>query len=447
MLEYTYTLEYMPEKDFDRLLMKTVRDIIKQRKLKIDYEGIIAPEDIAKEVFEAGVELLLRVGVFNVTTSQRILFSEESLKDALKSLPLEIKIGEGKDQRTLKPLIYNCEPIICEAGPSGTLVSSDIYFETMSIMASGNYIDAVGSGSINILHGREVKVRHSLEIDAAIFIAQTTRNALRYVGKSGLHINDVAITTPWAKIAAINREWGIRSSDSVLVAQMIELKTSEEHLSLAKSLNYHGIIVGNLMTPILGGYGGGVIGTAIISVAEHIAGVLIYNALKHYLSLTHIYYLNNTTKDGLRTISLVGQALKTRSKIISLYDCYTFSGGGTRELLLEVVAGAIVAKLSGLHGTGIGVAGGRFADQATGLESDLMCEVMKKMKITRKEDAEDVLKKIIDKYEYKILEKKKVERGKSIHELYDLKTLKPKDLWLKEVNLVRRELEDMGLIS
>jgi len=443
--QYISKLEYIPEKEFDRLLVRTVKEIISRRNLRDTYEGIIAPKEVANEVFEGAVELLAHVGILNLSTSQRLIFSEDELRDYLRQLPPTIKIGEGKEEKELKVRTSDSDPLICEAGPSGTLVSSEIYFETMSIMASGRYIDAVGSGSLSELYGREIKTNQSSQIDAAVFIAQTTRNALRYVGKPGLHINDVAVTTPWAKIAAINREWGVRPSDSVLVAQMVELKTSEEHLSLAKALHSHGIIVANLMTPILGGYGGGVVGTAIINVAEHIAGALTYGALKHYLSLTHIYYLNNTTREGLKSVSLIGQALRLNSNIISLYDCYVFHGGGTSELLWEVVTGSIVARFSGLHGTGIGVAGGRFADQATGLESDLMCETMKRVKIARGE-VEEIVGKLLSKYEPKILEKKKVEKGKDLRELYDLKSLTPREAWLKEYSNVKRELEDLGLL-
>jgi len=438
---------YMEEREFDKLLIRKVRELVKEYNIRYDPDEVV-PSDtsLANDVWKAGFTLVLEVGGYNISTHRRIIFSEDEIKDALKNIPEYIIIGEGSDSRIMKHRgIEDPDPPLVEAGPTGTLVSEDIYLETMISFAQENYIDAIGSGSLRTYNGREVKVGSPLEVRAAAKIIALAREALRIVNKPGLHINDVAATTPWAKMIAVNEDWGIRRSDSMLVAQMVELKTSYEHIALAEFMRHHGIVVGNLMTPIWGSYGGASPGTAVISVAEHIFGLLAYGGLKHYLSLTHMFNCNNTGRETLWVISVVGQAIANNSKMITLHDCYTATGPGTKMILYEVAAGAITSAVSGLHGTGIGSAGGKFMDQETGLECRLYGEVAKHSTQFKRSDANEIVKKIIAKYEDTLRKEKKVIPGKSFRELYDLKTIKPSKEWLQLYLEVKKELIDLGV--
>ncbi|HIQ03926.1 MAG TPA: monomethylamine:corrinoid methyltransferase [Desulfurococcales archaeon] len=438
---------YIEERDFDKLLICKVKELIREYEITYDPEEVIPSDNtLANDVWRAGYRLLLEVGGYNISTRRRIVFDDSEVKSALKNIPDSIVIGQGCDARVMKHRrVEDTEQPIIEAGPTGTLVSEDIYLETMISFAQEDYIDAVGSGSLKTFNGREVKVGSPLELRAAAKIISLTREALRIVNKPGLHINDVAVTTPWAKMVAISEDWGIRRTDGILVAQMVELKTSYEHIALAEFAHKHGVIVGNLMTPIWGSYGGGSPGTAIISVAEHIFGLLAYKSLKHYLSLTHIFNCNNTGRETLWVISVVGQAIANNSKMITLHDCYTATGPGTKTILYEVAAGAITSAVSGLHGTGVGSAGGKFIDQETGLECRLYGEVAKHSVKLRRSDANEIVKKLISKYEDLLRRERRAIPGKSFRELYDIKTVKPVREWLKLYNEVKRELIDLGI--
>lgn len=441
------TGQYLEERKFDRLLITEVKSLIKEYDIVYDPEVIIPWDNsLAKDIWKAGYELFLRVGGYNMSTKRRIIFDEFEVKSALKNLPSEIIVGEGDYRRVMRHRNVEdlTEPLF-ETGPTGTVVSEDIYLETMMAFAKEDFVDALGAGSITTVNGQEVKVGSPTEIVAAVHQAALSREALRKVGKPGMHINDVAITTPWAKMAAVDEGWGIRKTDSMLVAQMIELKTSYEHMALAEFMLRRGLIVSNLMTPIWGGYGGTSAGTAIVTIAEHLFGLMVYGALKHFLSLTHYLTLNNTSRETLWVVSTVGQALALNTKIISLHDCYTTHGPGTYELLYEVAAGAVTATVSGLHGTGIGSAGGRYADHETGVEGRLYGEVMKhSVKFSRK-DANDLVKEILKLYEERIREAKGAVPGKSIRELYDLRKITPTQEWWGMYLTVRKKLMDIGI--
>lgn len=447
VIEKSFTGPYIEEREFDALLVKKVKELVKEYDITYDPEEVIPSDNtLAKDVWEAGLKLIIEVGGYNMSTNRRILFTEDEVKSALRNIPRFIMIGVNAERRIMKHReVEDAEPPLFETGPTGTVVSEDIYFQTMVSFAQEDYIDAIGSGSLRTLRGQEIRVGSPLEVRAAMTIASLTREALKVVGKPGLHINDVAVTTPWAKIAAVDEGWGIRKTDSMLVAQMVELKTTNEHIALAEFMRKHGIIVANLMTPIWGGYGGNSPGTAIISLAEHIFGLLAYGALKHYLSLTHMYNCNNTGRETLWVISVVGQALALKSNIISLYDCYAASGPGNKMLLYEVAAGAITATVSGLHGTGIGSAGGKLIDQETGLEGRLYGEVAKHSTEFKRREANEIVKSLLSKYENTLKSVRRIIPGKTFRELYDLKTIKPKKPWFDMYLNVRKELINLGI--
>jgi hypothetical protein len=112
---------------------------------------------------------------------------------------------------------------------------------------------------------------------------------------------------------------------------MVEMKTDFDQLSRVAWLKNVGAIRVDLMTPLIGGLGGRAEGTAIVSVADHLLGVVLYDADYHMFSLTHLNYVNNTDPLGIWIQAMVGQAWRRNTPIICLNDIYVLSGPGTRN--------------------------------------------------------------------------------------------------------------------
>ncbi|MEM2449736.1 MAG: monomethylamine:corrinoid methyltransferase [Candidatus Methanomethylicaceae archaeon] len=439
---------YMEEKDFDILLMKKCRELVKEYDIKFNPNEIITTDDsMADDVFEAGFKLFLELGFYCQTTRRCIKFDESEIKYELKNLPESITIGEGKDavKMYLRKIEDNKPPII-HSGPTGTLCSEgDIYIKTLRSYAQELVIDSIGAGTLATIDGFKIRKGTPQEFRAARILARWARQAITDAGRPGMHINDIAVVSPEAKICALDPYNGIRKTDGLIVAQMVEVKTSFSHLSLVEHLMSYGCFIGNLMTPILGGYAGGPEGTAIVTIAEHLAGVLCYNAHYHYLSLTNVKNLNGTDRRGLWTISIVGQALARNTKIMSVFDCYCAAGPGTEILLREAAAGGVAATVSGLHLMGCGSCGGKLMDHATGLEARLLKEVGLASTGMKRENANDFLNKWIPLYE-EWLDITKAPKGKTFQELYDLTVVKPKEEWMNIYNKIKEELKDFGII-
>src|SRR5512136_2728059 len=101
----------------------------------------------------------------------------------------------------------------------------------------------------------------------------------------------------------------------------------------------------DLMTPLIGGLGWGAEGTALVTVASHLLGVICYNASYHFMGHMHLMRSNNTDRMGLWIQALAGQSLSIHTPIVAVNDLYTVSGLGTEEVLWEVAAGAIIGAV------------------------------------------------------------------------------------------------------
>ncbi|MBS1251475.1 MAG: hypothetical protein MAG451_00508 [Anaerolineales bacterium] len=243
-------------------------------------------------------------------------------------------------------------------------------------------------------------------------------------------------------MAAIDPESALRPSDALLVSQMVELKTDFDQLSRVAHLQNAGMHIVDLMTPLIGGLGGGAEGTAVVSVACHILGTLLYTASYHMMSHTHLRWVNNTDRMGLWVQAMVGQALARNTPIVMLNDIYTVSGPGTAELLWEVAAGAVVGATCGMNQQGAGTTGGFNADHTTGLEARFIAEVAHAALGLTRQQANDCVLEFLKRYEDTFDDP---QRGHPFPEVYDEGTLEPKAEWLDIYRQVRDEIIELGL--
>ena len=92
----------MDEKDFDKLIAKTVRKLIKKYDLQYDRDdAILTSDEMADRFFAAGLELACTAGVYCTDTHVQMLFTEEEIRQALRWAPDQVTIGSGLDQCTI----------------------------------------------------------------------------------------------------------------------------------------------------------------------------------------------------------------------------------------------------------------------------------------------------------------------------------------------------------
>jgi len=432
--------------DFDSLVTQKIMSLVKEHDIKYDPK-ILIPTDssLVDDVYQAGFDLFCDLGALCLDTERRIIFSEQEVKEVLRYLPSEVRVGCGQDSVVVrKRAVEDPNPPTILGGPTGTLVSEgELFVKNLQSIAQESVVDAFQAGSLQTIRGERVLTGSPLEILGARNAMLWAREAAHRAGRPGLHIADnAAAMTSQAKICSCDPINGIRPSDGLIVSQMCEMKVDYDHLSIAAFLLDYGAFIYNLMTPIIGGYAPGAEGVAVVSVAEHLIGAVIHHAIFNHMSHTHVRFLNNANRWGLWAGAVVGQALSRNTNIFSFYDSYCANGPVTRELLYEVACDGMVSSVAGMQTEGVGSTGGKHPDHNTGLEVRLLGEVAHATAGMKREDANDVLNKILPKYEDKLINPN---AGKPFKDCYDLKTIQPSEEWRKLYYEVRNELEGLGI--
>jgi methylamine--corrinoid protein Co-methyltransferase len=271
------------------------------------------------------------------------------------------------------------------------------------------------------------------------------RQALMRVGRPGMGMLAAqSSVSELGDLAAAQSKY-LRQCDSHLVPMLNELKMDHRNISRAVNSLEYGMINASLPCVIVGGLGGGPVGSAIVNVASYLVANVTCLADYHILHPIHVRHVATSTREVLWVISATAQAFARNAPAIIVADIYPKSGAGTKELLYEVAANAIVNAVTGGHLEGVGAADG-LKPNSTGLEGRLMAEVAlasHRMKMSLKEANAWVLK-LLPKYEH-VFTLENGNPGRPVDELYDMKSIQPKEDWLKMYDEVKTDLKEMGL--
>jgi len=436
---------YMKEADFEKALSKRTAELVKQYSLKFSPQTPVpSDDDMADRLYQAGLDLFVEMGAYNQTTGRRIIFARNEVEELVGRARSRLVLGTGKDAVVMQHRnVESMTPAVVLSGPTGTPASEKYHPLILLSCAQEPLVDMLGAGSVSTYMGHQIIPGTPLEILGARRDAVVARDAVRKAGRPGMHISDVAVPlTCQGKMAAVDRDYGLRPSDAFLVSQMVELKTDYDQLSRVAYLQSIGMHIVDLMTPLIGGLGGGAEGTAVVTVACHILGVVLYDASYHMTSITHLRWVNNTDRMGLWMQASIGQALSRNTPIPALNDIYCVSGAGAEELLWEVAAAAVAGTPSGMNMQGAGCTGGFKTDHTTGLEARFLAEVTHACLGMSRKQANELVLELLNHYEKTFNEPN---RGMPFPEVYDENTVEPKEVWLEKYHKVRNEIIKMGL--
>jgi methylamine--corrinoid protein Co-methyltransferase len=436
---------YQKESEYEMALAERTAELVSEYGLKFEREIPVPADDaMADRLWQAGLQLFVDMGVYNQTTERRILFEKSEVEVAVAQAPARLLLGEGKDAVVMQHReVEGMIPALIHSGPTGTPCTEQYHPLILQSCAQEPLVDCLGAGSVSTYMGHQIIPGTPLELLGARRDATVAREAVRKAGRPGMHINDVAVPlTCEAKMSAFDPSSGLRPSDAMLVSQMVELKTDYDQLSRVAFQTNVGMHIVDLMTPLIGGLGGGAEGTAVVTIACHILGAVLYDASYHMMSHTHLRWVNNTDHMGLWMQAMVAQALSRNTPMVLLNDIYCVSGPGTDELLWEVAAGAVVGSVCGMNVQSAGCTGGFETDHYSGIEARFGAEVAHAALGMTREEANDYALRFLDHYQGTFNEPK---RGYAFSEVYDVETLEPNEKWLEPYNTVRDAIIDMGL--
>ncbi len=436
------------ERDFDRkVLMPNIKRVVKEYDLKFDPEIPIPSDDsLAKDVWRAGVDLFLSVGTFCTSTSRRMLFTDEDLKEALWNYHQQIEIGEGQNRKIWSSRRVESKNYPgCLFTPVGVRCSEENFVHMLMAYMQEPLADGVSTPILEKIEGQYAKTYSPFEQQGGVVHAQYSRQAAVRVGRPGLPVvlTGTALSAA-SQIASSDQMWGARTSDLRLVSIISELKTDYDLLNKALHFRQFGGNVGTLTSPLFGAYAG-IEGTTVLGIASHLQGLMVNQGDFTCYFPVHMRYVNNTSREMLWLVSLTYQALAENSNLISASNGFAVAGPCTDMVLYEASLHGIVSAVSGSAVLWeIASAMNKQFERTTPMEARMACEtglaaINSELK---RSDVNEIVKTILPKYENRFNDPP---FGKSFPECYDVKTLKPSTEYLELYKKIKKELEELGL--
>ena len=224
---------------------------------------------------------------------------------------------------------------------------------------------------------------------------------------------------------------------------MSEFKTSYDLLSKVAHTTRIGANMEAYLNIIFGGYFGGAEGVAIGLAAGPIILNQNYMGTTYSVAPTHPFLHCGSTSEMIWAQSLAFQAVSRNTDLLIASMIKPAGGPGTRSILYENAALSLANVTSGISVVESCMsASGTHPRHASGLDSKICGEVAHAATGLSREQANDIVKQLTEKYESGLSE---APAGKPFEEVYDLDTVTPKTEWQGLYDEVKVELQQMGL--
>ncbi len=435
------------EQDFDLdNVYATIVAMTGKYDIKFDGDNPVPADDaLADRVFAAATEFMAACGVYFKDEQRVVKFSADEVTSAIADYDGDCHFGEGADARVFRSRKPDSDSRPwCHVG-AGTVASTEEI--AMAIVRGNASIAAADSMSVPALDhvdGHLISAGSPAEVRGAIRSIQIAREACKQAGREGLAIiNGVAAAgTHTGTIAASSQAASWRESDCVIVGTLAEFKTNMAMMTkVVWSKESHTNIV-LASAPIMGGYGGGAEGLAILNAAYPLLGMLLYGC-DYYLSLPMDLRLScSTTREIIWASSVSSQAIARNTNMPALALPYAAGGPMTSSYYYEAAAATIAAVASGVSFQTTHPARALFPDHLTPMEMRTATEIgLGAAGLTRAE-ASGIVSKLLAHYEPHLAD---APRGKTYSECFDLATGEPTADHAEFVARVKVELAAFGV--
>jgi hypothetical protein len=312
------------------------------------------------------------------------------------------------------------------------------------------YASIAGVNSISIpaldrIRGIPVLAGSPVELYAAIHGVKIGREALRRAGRPGLPIMNLISTAAAAvtTIAASAPQFGLRPTDGWLCGAISEMKIDFGTMNKVAYLLNWGANIGAETSPILGGYCGGAEGTAVVSTAYILMGLLVQKGNYQLSFPIHFKYGCCTTRDVLWTVSMSCQAASRNIPMPVIWLGYTAAGPNTKMYFYEAAAHLLCAVASGAPSVQTPhPAKAVKIDGFTPMECKFGVEMAKAAAQLNRPQANEKVIQLLEKYESQI---EYAPSGSRYQDCYDVVSGKPGEEYVRLYDEVKEELVRMGI--
>jgi methylamine--corrinoid protein Co-methyltransferase len=432
----------------DFLMQRVSANVMKlQKKHGVRWDGktlVNLDDAMADACWSAGKELLLTSGLFSANSRRVIEFTAQEVEHALRFAPDRLVMGQGKDTREIHHRgVEDRRPPFIFGGPFNADTHERMFVKLNEAFAQERIIDCLFlPGYLKELDGLLIRPNSGLSSRAAILYGQWAREATRRAGRPGMPICGHAVMA-LNEIASTNESWGLRQCDPRAMVLLSELQTDDVTLTRLAYYSSYGCPIYIAFTPLVGGYGGGPDGTAIVAVASFIASILLGADVCH-LGPQHIKYKQQTNNHSLFLGSLTQQAVARNSHIIATTSHTTSGRPGSAQYGYEFAALLLAVVTSGSNASGPRPAEPLGFNNVSPLMARLFAEVGRAAATMTRAEAAPIVEALFARYKDKLL-LADAPKGAPFEELYDVDTLIPTAEHQALYDRLKEELLGLGI--
>lgn len=192
----------MSANDFDDFLMETAMELVDKYDLNFDWNEIIADDARVEAVFNAAVDFLAEVGVYNRSGSQVIKWTREEILELVadyQNNPRTLTVGAGKEQHSITARKSgDGQTLVIWAG--GGSLFNDKFIEA-SVTAFTREPAVKGftkAGGVSKVGDLDARADCPSEIYVQMVETDTQLAALKKVGREGMFLGNINSPAPSA---------------------------------------------------------------------------------------------------------------------------------------------------------------------------------------------------------------------------------------------------------
>ncbi|MBT4520245.1 MAG: monomethylamine:corrinoid methyltransferase [Halieaceae bacterium] len=427
----------MTEEKFETELFPTVLGNL-QKKYRIEFdpdEPAMIDPDMADAVFEAGKELLLEVGLLCKNTQRIIKFTQEEIEEAIVTAKHEVTLGHGREAVTLSPRAPGeAQHPYCFNAAGVITTDVELYKQhAMTVMQ-----EATCDGVIPMPLFGVGDIKNVAETPAQTFVclteARIMNEAATWAGKPGLFFGiPMSATTPHTLISTFASGLYNKHNCTLPVQILQDMRVDYDRFNLAYYADQQGIEPWMSSSPTLYAYITGPEQGAMQIIA-HTLGMLAYSGGTLTQAMSVSVYGEYTGNDITWCNSAAALAAERNLKL----PWVCFGGTGSEGAALSddhwygVAVAAIIACISGMEATWL--SGGH-----TGIEARWVGEMSRAAAQLSPQQGLELVKKI------GTLERAPTPKPIPLSDLYDLGTMRPRQIFLDHYRKFTRIFMDLGL--
>ncbi len=430
-------------------LFKKMSELVKEYDIKCPsepHDWINTDDSLADATWEAAVEFVVEVGCFCLDRERIVRFTEEEVKEAIRSMQKEVVIGEGKDARVWRQHeIEGTKPLNVAPGHHAPF-TEDLANTVIHNFAVIPRLDFLEGFNFPVIDGYEI-YGTPLEAYASKRQVAWLREGLRKAGRPGAAIVYYPISTAASSfLAAIDPVAGLRPTDGVLLSVLPDVKVQYDLITTALVLQSHGYFGISGSFGIAGGFAGGPEGAIIEGLAKTIVAWIVYRDNLYYNGVEHFSHVSGVRRCMFPISfarSVVYQATIRNCNGIPMHWPIPVSELCTESHLEELILRSIEATVNGANLYVPRVSRSRINGGQTPADAELMIEASDAAIRTRikRNEVYPMFKPIITR----LITESTPETGKLITECYDLQKHRPSPEYQELIAKVKSEFEDCGL--